>query len=876
MADSFIDGIQSLPLEVIRKIISYLKPYEVVDKLIEPNSWCNLSPIQNLALELTFTKKMIIRRNLTNDWNCLVIDGFEKGYKILHKLISYNLQTSKVMFPREIELILSFRGDSHADKVVYNNNLYREIESFIKLLEILSFDNFKDHQLCVDSEMEEVVPRTYSKSSCHLKGSEMQLESSKVSPLHDTSKVFEILSPLGVSENGTPNFAINDLDNSEVHQNFDNDKKDYQPVLDGTSYTRFNLESCNISNNVFENSPNISVDSSNGSAQVNDTNLANGTFHLANSSIPSRSKPPSNSSSSAAFSPTRTLPKPFINRFIPEQTPYTFQLLYPHPPTPIILNYTKKIIQRLENLSQNIVKLLIQCRHSTNELSQNLNILSYPFLSSNLRELYLWNNGVREYTLKQYLKRSPVFLTILDLTANEISSLEGINLPSTLEVFIISANNVISLEGPNYDEAVNLKVLDASVNAITNLNPIRFPPSLTTLRLSYNTICNIDLVLPQNLQILNLSKNLLDSIDHIFLPDSLEELYLKENSFKSFETDYFAGNFNLRLIDLSENKIDDLDDLGTLPDSLEELILDNNEIDYSDLNNIFTKNLLKLSMISTGLISLNDLKFPENLRELNLSKNEISEIRNVRFGGETGDELGTDLRRESDVTNARNDPDSKESPPAALCSKVFPSTNLLELNLSGNKLTQFNLPNDNLQLASGLNSLNLSDNLFINGLDDISLPSSLKCLYLSNIRVDNLDNAFIQRLPLTLEVLELNSILSSPEGAHGIELTVDFASFLPNLQHLSLERNHIVLIKDVTYPQNLTWLSYEYNELSIIPFERIPTNIKHLQFNYNRISEQVKLEALRYFPKIEYFGLNGDQRMKEGVYFGSPDMWSTI
>lgn len=43
-------------------------------------------------------------------------------------------------------------------------------------------------------------------------------------------------------------------------------------------------------------------------------------------------------------------------------------------------------------------------------------------------------SGVREYTLKQYLERSPVVLTILDPTANGIYSLEGINLPSTLEV----------------------------------------------------------------------------------------------------------------------------------------------------------------------------------------------------------------------------------------------------------------------------------------------------------------------------------------------------------------------------------------------------------------------------------------------------------
>lgn len=732
MSDSSISGLLSLPLEVTRKILSHLQPFEVYQKLIEPNSWINLSPIQDLALELIFTKKMVIRRNWTHDWNCLVIGGFEKGYRILYKLISYNLQTSKVMFPREIELIFSFRGEYHTH--AYNNRFYREVESFIKLLEILSFDNFKDHQLIVESEKD-------------------------------------------WTEKEVDGINIDDF----------NDDKEYRPPLTG-NYTLDN-----------------GLNSIDGSSSSNVSSPTRSTFRSS------------------------TSPTPFISRFIPECTPYTFQLIYPHPPTPTIINYTKKIIQRLENLSQNIVKLLIQCRHSTTELSLNLNILSYPFLSSNLRELYLWNNGVREYTLKQYLKRSPVYLTRLDLTANELSSLEGINLPPTLEEFIISANNIVSLEGPNYSEAVNLKVLDVSVNAITSLDPVRLPPSLATLHLSYNTISTIDIVLPENLKVLNLSQNLLHSIDHIFLPDSLEELYVKENSFKTFETDYFAANYNLKLLDLSENHIDDLDDLGTLPDSLQELILDNNEIDYNDLNNIFTKDLRKLSMISTGLIALNDYKFPQMLRELNLSKNEISEIRDVVFG------------------------DTK-----------------LSLDLSGNKLTQFNLPPDNLQLAC-VTSLNLSDNSFLNGFRDICLPFNLTRLFLSDIRLQTLENSLINHLPPTLQVLELNSVLES-----SMELSVDF-TILPKLHHLSLERNNISLINDTQYPPTLTYLSYEHNELTYIPFERIPTNIKFLQFNHNKICKETKLEALPYFPKIEYFGLEGDQTrlMKKRLYFGK-QMWSTV
>ena len=139
-------------------------------------------------------------------------------------------------------------------------------------------------------------------------------------------------------------------------------------------------------------------------------------------------------------------------------------------------------------------------------------------------------------------------------------------------------------------------------------------------------------MLPANLETLKLSKNSILSLTHLELPPSLQKLQLDSNNITALPIDFFHHTHKLTVLDLSDNKIDDLDELGQLPDSLQHLKLDGNQIDYSNLSNILQPNLRTLSMASTGLVSLTHLNFPPYLSDINFSKNEISELAHIKFG----------------------------------------------------------------------------------------------------------------------------------------------------------------------------------------------------------------------------------------------------
>ncbi|ABN67323.2 predicted protein [Scheffersomyces stipitis CBS 6054] len=517
-----------------------------------------------------------------------------------------------------------------------------------------------------------------------------------------------------------------------------------------------------------------------------------------------------------------------------------FQLSYNITLSPALIAKSNKIMQRIESLENKTVKVLIQSSYTSKNSVQNIRLLHTNSLDS-LEELYLWRYNISNYHVKNYLRRSSETLRVLDLTANEITSLQGLTLPPNLEKLLLSANNITSLDGPNYDEATKLKILDASINAIHDLDyNLVLPSSLTSLKITYNSIPQIHQAqIPQNLNILGLSKNSLTHLEDIILPPSLCELHLNGNSIKTLPENLFISTPNLTILDLSENQIDDLDDLGELPDSLSELMLDNNEIDHSDLHNILTTNLTKLSLRSTGLITFSHVQLPKGLKELDISKNEIGEIELVNFGDE-----------------------------------------LTKLNLSNNILSTFNL-DTSVHLPRTIRKLDLSRNKFMRGLDSIGIPSHLTSLHLNDIGLGLLTNDTISKLPVSLETLFLDNTCWTPKvNSSGtitkyksIELSLDFRSILPNLTTLSLERNCIGSIDDITYPCGLQWLSYQHNDLGHINFQNIPTNIKCLQLNNNKIHEEILWESIRnvpYFPEIEYFGICGDQTelMRSGIYFG--------
>lgn len=299
--------------------------------------------------------------------------------------------------------------------------------------------------------------------------------------------------------------------------------------------------------------------------------------------------------------------------------------------------------------------------------------LLLPYLN-NLQDIRLYNGTINDGLLRSpsFLKNKTKLHTIY-LTGNNIGNIDYFPLPISVQKLFILANSLVSLEGFNIENHLNLTILDLSVNMIDSLESIKFPPNLKIFRAAYNRIKLLNNVcFPSGLEILLLSNNEISNLDSFTLPKSLTKLFLTSNKLESLPPDFFTPCSQLKTLHFDNNLLNDVDDLGDLPNSLQNLILDNNIIDNPVLNNILKPNLKHLSMYETALITLNGIQFPDSLEHLELSSNEISEIHNVKFGGE----------------------------------------NLKYLNLSSNCIKSFDLIKQNISILGKLTTFDINNNPF--------------------------------------------------------------------------------------------------------------------------------------------------------------------
>lgn len=486
------------------------------------------------------------------------------------------------------------------------------------------------------------------------------------------------------------------------------------------------------------------------------------------------------------------------------------QLHYDTPTRGDMVIHSNRVVDRILALGDKVARFLVTNRSS--DKNPGRRHMLYPSLFENLREVRLWNQGITS-TMGQF-KNLPSCLRLMDFSSNNITTLENLILPPLLEELYIEANSLVSLEGPDFART-NLRVLDASINALTTLEGIVLPNTLCVLKLNYNSLLEIGQPqIPPHLEVLGLSQNDFDHFEEITLPSSLMELHVATNRFKAFPEALFVTTPNLKILDVSDNLIDDLDELGWLPDSLSVLMLDNNEIDYSNLDNILTSHLSKLSMVQTGLVSLLNVRFPPCMREINMAKNEISEIVNVVFA----------------------------SP-------------VVKLDLLGNKLRRFDL-------ALTVDRLILAHNMLTSV--GLTVPPGVTTLDLSGLELEAFTNDLVYNLPLSVRHLCLNHCRVREPRV----LAVDFRA-LPRLELLYLELNNIEDISLAQYPCTLREISFEHNRIAEVPFHTFPTNIEVIKLNDNRVRDLVPLP---YFPRIKYLGIFGDETelMRLGTHFSVP------
>ena len=159
-----------------------------------------------------------------------------------------------------------------------------------------------------------------------------------------------------------------------------------------------------------------------------------------------------------------------------------------------------------------------------------------------------------------------------------------------------------SLEGLEYAE--NLVVLNVSNNLLEELDPIR------------------DL---RNLEVLDVSRNQLRDLQALHGFRQLKRLNLSRNKLYTMDISSIAAMIDLEYLNLERAKVDSLEYLERCK-KLEEVYIntENGPFSFAILGSL--KKLKKLHMAGMRLFNIQDLSYLENIEELDLSTNLMSDI----------------------------------------------------------------------------------------------------------------------------------------------------------------------------------------------------------------------------------------------------------
>ncbi|XP_060603420.1 leucine-rich repeat-containing protein 15-like [Ruditapes philippinarum] len=452
----------------------------------------------------------------------------------------------------------------------------------------------------------------------------------------------------------------------------------------------------------------------------------------------------------------------------------------------------------------------------------------------------------------------------IDLTQNNIGSLQKIPDLPELQSFRMSLNDLRVIKGGDFEGATSLMSLDLSMNSISKVykHGFRGLENVETISLNGNKITEIGQILRNTpaLKTLRLGNNEIEVItENDFEKNNMiKMLDLSHNKIMSIHGNAFKNMDMLRYLILSNNPITSLPDLTfsstmlsladfsncqlenvprTMPPSLTDYRLGNNlitSINDDDFNNITQLNLLTLNDNKINFIAHRSFGNLENLKELWLSRNDMVYIPRGLPQGLI--KLFIDNNQVVELEPMLFKEDSK----------------LKELSLEQNKVRKVH--QDSLKYLNDLEKLNLQGNQI--SLIDVGTFTNLPKLEMLTL-TDNPIQVFEQGAFAGLDSLNHLSmaLIDGKTSSTDKILHENFLTTMPNLTTVNL-MSSVGLTKafldifakstDNTF-ENIKKVNLEYNELTTLPetVQTIFPNIKQLLLDGNLLHCDTKLLWLR-------------------------------
>lgn len=474
-------------------------------------------------------------------------------------------------------------------------------------------------------------------------------------------------------------------------------------------------------------------------------------------------------------------------------------------------------------------------------------------------------------------------LQVVNLTQNSIREMNSLGFASKQQKESVDAG--VTVARIECADAMDLRTLDVSYNDIRTIpddSGITRLRRLQNLFLQNNDIADIG---PNSfnglisLRVLNMSNNRLESLpDGLFAScREIREIYLHNNTLYELARGLLHRLEQLLVLDLSNNQlssnqIDDTTFVGLI--RLIVLNLSHNaltRIDARTFKDLSFLQILDLRNNSIGFIEDNAFLPLYNLHTLNLAENRIHHITSQLFNGLFGLSklnLNNNLIVNIDPQAFRNCSDLKELDLSSNAIQYIPEalgelSFLKTLDLGENQISGFsNGSFKNLQQLTGLRLIdNNIGNLTKGMLWDLT---GLQVLNLAKNKIQQIERGTFDRNE-QLEAIRLDGNFLS--DVNGVFQT------LANLLWLNLSENHLLWFDYAFIHSNLKWLDIHGNYIEKLGnyYKIQELHVKTLDASHNRITEISEL-SIPDSAEVVFINNNFITSVKVNTFFGKTNL----